>query len=139
MEQFVVMWLLEVIGDKGDFRQYGGTKGNSISHYLIEFINFILYNQDSQEPTAVLACLVDFSKAFNRQDHNILIKKLSDMGVPLWLLKLVIAFLEERSMVVRYKGETSSPRLLPGGSPQGTLLVLGMRTMLERLFTVKRG
>ena len=41
MEQFVVMWLLEVIGDNVDFRQYGGTKRNSISHYLIEFINFI--------------------------------------------------------------------------------------------------
>ena len=32
MEQFVVMWLLEFIGEKMDFRQYGGTKGNSICH-----------------------------------------------------------------------------------------------------------
>ena len=40
MERFVVMWLLEIIGDKLDFRQYGGTKGNSISHYLIELVNF---------------------------------------------------------------------------------------------------
>ena len=124
MEQFVVMWLLEIIGDQIDFRQYGGTKGNSISHYLIEFINFILYNQDNKDPTAVLACLIDFSKAFNRQDHNILITKLSDMGVPSWLLKLVIAFLKERSMIVRYKGEMSHPKLLPGGGPQGTLLGL---------------
>ena len=46
MEKFVVMWLLEIIGGKMDFRQYGGTKGSSVSHYLIEFINFILYNQD---------------------------------------------------------------------------------------------
>ena len=68
MEQFVVGWLLEIIGEKIDFRQYGGIKGNSICHYLIELINFILYNQDDNEPTAVLACLVDFSKAFNRQD-----------------------------------------------------------------------
>ena len=124
MEQFVVMWLLEIIGDKLDIRQYGGMKGNSISHYLIELINFILYNQDNQEPTAVLACLIDFSKAFNRQDHNILITKLSDMGVPAWLLKLVIAFLKNRSMVVRYKGKVSNPKLLPGGGPQGTLLGL---------------
>ena len=124
MEQFVVMWLLKFIGDKIDFRQYGGTKGNSVCHYLIEFINFILYNQDNLEPTAVLACLIDFSKAFNRLDHNLVITKLSDMGVPAWLLKLVIAFLTERTMVVRYKGETSTPRLLPGGSPQGTLLGL---------------
>ena len=124
MEQFVVMWLLEIIGDKLDFRQYGGTKGNSVTHYLIELINFILFNQDNKEPTAILACLVDFSKAFNRQDHSILITKLSDMGVPSWLLRLVIAFLTERYMVVRYKGETSGVKPLPGGGPQGALLGL---------------
>ena len=124
MEQFVVMWLLEVIGEKLDFRQYGGTKGNSVSHYLIELVNFVLHSQDRQEPTAVLACLVDFSKAFNRQDHNILITKLSDMGVPSWLLQLVIAFLSDRTMIVRYKGKSSQPKQLPGGGPQGTLLGL---------------
>ena len=124
MEHFVVMWLLTFIGDKMDFRQYGGTKGNSVSHYLIEFINFILYNQDAREPTAVLACLVDFAKAFNRQDHNILVTKLSDMGVPAWLLRIVISFLKDRKMIVRYKGKASNPKWLPGGGPQGTLLGL---------------
>ena len=124
MEQFVVMWLLEVIGDKMDIRQYGGTKGNSVAHYLIELINFILFNQDNTEATSVLACFVNFSKAFNRQDHSILITKLSDMGVPSWLLKLVISFLTNRSMVVRYKGETSTVKSLPGGGPQGALLGL---------------
>ena len=124
MENFVVIWLLEIIGDKMDFRQYGGTKGNSVSHYLIELVNFILYNQDEREATSVLAGLVDFSKAFNRQDHNILITKLSDLGVPSWLLKIVISFLTNRSMVVRYKNKVSSSKLLPGGGPQGTLLGL---------------
>ena len=124
MEQFVVMWLLEVIGDKLDIRQYGGTKGNSVSHYLIELINFILWNQDDTEATSVLACFVDFQKAFNRQDHSILITKLADMGVPAWLLRLVISFLTDRTMVVRYKGETSSVKKLPGGGPQGALLGL---------------
>ena len=118
------MWLLEFISDKIDFRQYGGSKGNSTTHYLIELINFILYNQDSTEPTSVLACLVDFEKAFNRQDHSILITKLSDMGFPSWLLNIVISFLKERSMLVRYKGKTSSMKKLPGGGPQGTLLGL---------------
>jgi hypothetical protein len=55
MEQFIVMWLLEFIGDRMDFRQYGGMKGNSLCHYLIELINFILYHQDDTEPTAILA------------------------------------------------------------------------------------
>ena len=95
-----------------------------MSHYLIELVNFILHSQDREDPTAVLLCLVDFSKAFNRQDHAILITKLSDLGVPQWLLKLVIAFLEDRIMIVRYKGKSSDPKHLPGGGPQGTLLGL---------------
>ena len=37
-EQFIVKWILEYIGEKLDFRQYGGQKGNSISHYLVEFV-----------------------------------------------------------------------------------------------------
>ena len=123
-EHFVVMWLLKYIEHLIDFRQYGGMKGNSVCHYLIEFVNFILSNQESTSSTAVLACMIDFSKAFNRQNHNIVISKLSDMGVPAWLLKLVMAFLSDRSMVVRYKGATSSPKNLPGGGPQGTLLGL---------------
>ena len=123
-EHFVVMWLLSYIKDKIDFRQYGGQKGNSITHYLIEFITFILSCQDSSDQTAILAVMVDFSKAFNRQNHNILITKLSDIGVPAWLLRVVMGFLSDRHMVVRYKGELSETKYLPGGGPQGTLLGL---------------
>ena len=99
-------------------------RSNSINHYLIELISFILMHQDSPEPTAVLACMVDFSKTFNRQDHTILITKLSDLGVPAWLLKIVMSFLTSRSMFVRYKGTSSTSKELPGGGPQGTLLGL---------------
>ena len=62
--------------------------------------------------------MIDFIKEFNHPNHNILIPKLSDMGVPAWLLKIVMAFLKERIMVVRYKGATSSQKSLPGGGPQ---------------------
>ena len=123
-ENFVVNYLLQYIGDKIDIRQYGGIRGNSVTHYLVEFINFILLNQDSTDQTAILACMVDFSKAFNRQNHNLLITKLSDMGVPSWLLKVVMAFLSNRKMVVKYKSKLSSVKDLPGGGPQGTLLGL---------------
>ena len=123
-EHFVTKWLLDHIGEKLDFRQYGGQKGNSISHYIIEFLNFILSCQDSDDQIAVLAVMIDFSKAFNRQNHNILITKLSDMGAPGWLLRIVIAFLEDRRMQVNYKGKLSSVKTLPGGGPQGTILAL---------------
>ena len=98
LEQFIVSWLLEIFGHKMDFRQYGGFRGNSICHYLIEFVNFILHQQEL-ESTAVMACLVDFSKAFNRQDHSILITKLCDLGTPGWLLKIIVSFLSDRKML----------------------------------------
>jgi hypothetical protein len=112
------------ICDKMDPRQFGGSKGNSIAHYKIELLNFILYIQDYDLPIGVLAYTVDFSKAFNRQNHNLLVTKLSDMGVPGWLLNVVMGFLTNRVMVVRYKGETTEQKPLPGGGPQGTLLGL---------------
>ena len=42
MEKFVVDWVMEYIGDRLDPKQFGGLKGNSISHYMIELLNFIL-------------------------------------------------------------------------------------------------
>ena len=48
-----------------------------------------------------------------------MVTKISDIGVPGWLLKIVMAFLTDRKMSIRYKGKQSS-----GGGPQGTLLGL---------------
>ena len=122
-EHFVVEWLLEYIGDKIDVRQYGGLKRTSTTHYMIEFLDFILSQLDTPK-TAVMACYIDFSKAFNRQDHNLLIQKLSKLGVPGWLLNIVMSFLSNRTMIVRYNGSESSKKALPGGGPQGTVLAL---------------
>ena len=66
--------------------------------------------------------MVDFEKVFNRQNHNKLITKLSDMGVPGWLLKVVVGFLEDRTLLLSYKGEKSGVKEMPGGAPQGTIL-----------------
>ena len=123
-EQFIIKWLMKYVGNKIDWRQYGGTKGSSISHYLIDLVNFVLYNQDLKTPHAVIVALIDFSKAFNRINHNLIIRTLSEMGVPGWLLKVVMGFLKERELVLRYKGHCSSRKALPGGSPQGTRLGL---------------
>ena len=123
-EQLVLDWLLKYVGEQLDSFQYGGRKGTSINHYLIDLITFILYNQDLPETRAVLATMIDFSKAFNRQNHQILVTKLSDMGVPGWLLKIIIGFLEERKLVVTFDGARSESNEMPGGGPQGT--VLGM-------------
>ena len=115
-------WLIHFVEDKLDWVQYGGIKGSSSSHYLIHMITYILYNQDLKEPRAVIASMVDFQKAVNRQNHHKLVTKLSDMGVPGWLLKIIVGFLEDRTLLVTYKGEKSGIKEMPGGGPQGTIL-----------------
>ena len=122
MEKFIVDWLLEFIGHKIDWHQYGGQKGNSVAHYLIDFINVVLYNQDLKNIHAVLAATVDFNKAFNCQSHNILISLLSELGVPGLLLRIVVGFLENRELEVTFKGAKSGRQKMPGGGPQGTIL-----------------
>ena len=43
------------------------------------------------------------------------------MGVPGWLLKIVMGFLNERTLIVSYKEEKSGVKNMPGGGPQGTI------------------
>ena len=118
------------MGSQLDCGQYGGVQGSSISHYLINFINFILFNQDLAVPHAVVAVMVDFSKAFNRINHNTIITILSKMGVPGWLLNIVIGFLTDRELLVRHKGKSSKRKALPGVGPQGTKLGLFLYLIL---------
>ena len=89
-------------------------------------LDFIYKNldQNSKTPTAVLCALIDFSKAFNRIDHNILVTLLSDLNIPTCALRLVISYLTGRKMCVRYNGATSEEQLIPGGGPQGGLLTV---------------
>ena len=121
-ESFIGDLLLPIVDPFLDPGQCGGLKGSSISHYLVKFLHFTHLNFDKSTPHAVLMACVDMSKAFNRTSHQLLIHDLHDMHVPGWLLLLIISYLTERSMVLKYKGCSSSRRSLPGSSPQGVFL-----------------
>ena len=108
-----------------------------MAHYLSELMNFIQYNLDLKERHAVLAVLIDFSKAFNRQDHHILITLLCDLGVPGWLLNIVASFLQDRELLLSYRGYTAKSRKLPGGGPQGTVLGMFLFIVLINLIGFK--
>ena len=90
---------------------------------MLDFIQSNL-DRNHKEPTAVLVGLVDFSKAFNRIDHNILVTILADLNVPTCALRLIISYLSQRKMCVRYNGAESIEQDIPGGGPQGGLLTV---------------
>ena len=122
-ENFLAEWLMPYIAKRIDPGQFGGMKGHSTTHYLVKLLDFILSSTDTSSiPKAVLVALIDFSKAFNRINHAKVIIRLSDWGVPGWLLRILVSYLSGRSMVLRYKGVQSSRHWMPGGSPQGALL-----------------
>ena len=100
----------------------GGLSKSSISHYLIKLLHFIHINLDRPEPHAVLLSCLDMSKAFNRMLHQTVVEDLYDMKVPRWLLLIMVYYLTDRKMVLKFRGILSVLRSLPGSSPQGTVL-----------------
>ena len=121
-ESFLSDWLLPIVDPFLDPGQCGGLKKSSISHYLIKLLHFVHFNLDRPDPHAVLLACVDMSKAFNRVSHQRVIEDLYDMKVPGWLLLIIISYLTDRKMVLKFRGVLSAMRMLPGSSPQGTVL-----------------
>jgi hypothetical protein len=70
----------------------------------------------------ICVLLLDFRKAFDLIDHNILMAKLCSYGVPTVLLRWVHAFLLERSHRVKIGQTVSEWCHIHGGVPQGTKL-----------------
>ena len=117
-ESFVGGWLLPIIKPYLDPGQCG-LKGLSITHYLIKLLDFIHSTLDNKKPHSVLAACIDISKAFNRDDHTLVIQDLFDMHTPAWLLNIIVSYLSDRSMILTYNNAQSSSKSLPGGGPQG--------------------
>ena len=126
LEWFLIKWIWPFIEPHLDLDQLGGLPGCSVEHYLVLMLDFIHQNIDrsTKEPTAVLTGLIDFSKAFNRMDHNILVTILSDLNIPTCALRLIISYLSQRKMCVRFNGVESAEQDIPGGGPQGGLLTV---------------
>ena len=127
MEKIIVKYQVEDMRTKLDACQYANQANQSINHYLIKLVDKVLSVLDGSskgEHTAVIATLVDWSKAFDRQDPTLAIKSFQDNGVRSCLLPILMSFFENRLMFVKWHGVTSSTKSLPGGGPQGTSLGL---------------
>ena len=105
-----------------DKSQYANQKGLSLQHYLIKMINQILADTDNNsrgEVNAVIATLYDWKEAFPRQCPKLGVEAFIKCGVRPSLIPLLISYLQDRTMRVKWHGETSSVRNLNGGGPQG--------------------
>jgi hypothetical protein len=109
--------IISDMSKKWDPSQYANLKGLSLQHYLIKMIEKILSYTDNNsrgEVNAVLATLYDWKEAFPRQCPKLGIEAFINSFIP-----LLISYLQDRTMVVKWHGKISSERKLNGGGPQG--------------------
>ena len=100
-----------------DPSQYANQKGVSLQHYLIKMINVILSDTDNSskgEANAVIAALIDWKEAFQRQCPKLGIESFVKCGVRSSLIPLLVNYLQDRTMKVKWNGLTSSERNLNG-------------------------
>ena len=104
--------------DKLDPTQYGNQKHKSIQHYLVRLLNRVLTNVDRNskgEVNAVLCMFVDWKQAYSRQCHTLGVQSFIDNGVRPAIIPLLVSYFEDRQMRVKWHGQLSQPRKLPGG------------------------
>ena len=120
-EGIVLNWVDDVISPQIDERQFGaGLAGTGTTGALVEMVH-TLYDATDKPDTFVRVLLVDYSKAFDHINHEILIAKLYDMGLPAYLVRWIAAFLIDRQQSVKIGDTVSSISYPNGGVPQGTL------------------
>ena len=116
-----IMYELEVDTKKTlcDPTQFGNTKGCSTTHYLVKLIDEAYMSTDIGKATTFIT--IDYSKAFDLVDHNILIDKLVKLRVRSKIIKLIISFLSDRSHYTKIGGKKSAMIRVTCGVPQGTI------------------
>ena len=100
--------------------QSGFRPNHSCETALIHMVEQWLKALDNGELVGVL--LVDFRKAFDLVDHNILLKKLELYKLNQVTLNWFRLYLSDRKQVVSFKNNTSEQKTVKCGVPQGSIL-----------------
>ncbi|CAG9137746.1 unnamed protein product [Plutella xylostella] len=100
--------------------QHGFMRKRSVVSNLLQSSCYVLNNIDGGNQ--VDAIYTDFSKAFDKVSHYVLLTKLSAMGVHGSLLRWVTSYVTNRSQAVVVGGACSELVKMSSGVPQGSLL-----------------
>ena len=78
---------------------------------------------DIFDRSEVIMAGLDWLAAFDRKDPTLAIQKIIKLGVRPSLIPLLLSYLTDRQMKVKFNGELSEFLALIGWGPQGTLLL----------------
>ena len=101
-------------------KQHGFVKGRSTVTNLFLLTQFLAKSVDDGVQADVI--YADFSKAFDRINHKLLLQKLSILGFSPFLLNLIASYLCDRKQFVLVAGHSSREIFPTSGVPQGSVL-----------------
>ena len=96
-------------------RQSGFRRKHSTETVLIKIIDDLLFNLDTNKVSDMV--LIDYRKAFDMVNHDLLLKKLTAYGIVDKELKWWHSYLSGRKQVVRLRGDVSGEVTVKHGIP----------------------
>ena len=100
--------------------QYSCHKNSNTSDAIIEFHDYVYSSSDSKQSS--IAVYLDFTKAFNTVNHNILTSKRLHNGVRSVMQHWFESYLSNRKQYVSIRNCNSSMSNITLGVPQGSVL-----------------
>lgn len=114
------MWDFALANDLIDPNQYGFMKGSSTTSAILSLIHRCIDSIEKRLLTAVV--FIDVKKAFDCVDHELLLKKLHQLGYRGQILELIRQYLFARRQRVQHGRHKSGYRFVRNGVPQGSIL-----------------
>ena len=121
-ERALYMRLLDFCNKNSIFsaQQFGFTKNKSTLDAIIKLTDSIYDALDSKKFS--MSVFIDYRKAFDTINHEILLRKLEHYGIRGVALELMKSYLKNRQQAVKNHQMISSSRPIICGVPQGTIL-----------------
>ena len=113
-ETFLRKWIIEDIDKKININQFAGRKGTGTEHLIVMMVDRVQQLLDKPGMSAVVATAIDWMGAFDRLDPTTTITKLINLGVRRSLIPIIMEYMEDRRMTVRYNSAWSRWHSLVG-------------------------
>ncbi|MEL7306978.1 MAG: reverse transcriptase domain-containing protein [Pseudomonadota bacterium] len=102
--------------------QFGGRPGSSTTAALVKLIDDATSMLDKYEVGGVQLVSYDYTKAFDKLQHKVILSRLNEVNFPLGFQKFIASYLLNRTQATRVGDVVSSSNYVPSGVPQGSVL-----------------